>query len=189
MKNNMTKNYVARFREAFSRGVESIVEAARIYVDALDNGNMTRDDFAAECRGIPPSAWNGLEAVGRGIIDRRLLWGGGRASTYLRRLPLSEQSRALDEGVRLITTGGDSLTVRVEDMTKEQCDLAFAPDHLRSLGEQRAICESPRKAEPVMLASVEAESAYEIRGNKLIINRPLAMTRADVKRLLGMMRG
>lgn len=181
------QSVIVRFQQAFAHGIESICEAARIYVEALDKHGFTRDDFAAKVPGIPASAWNGLEAVGRGILDRRLLWGGGRAASYLRRLPPSQQTAALDNGVSIVTAKGESLRVQVETMTKDQCELVFAPDHIRTVGEQRAMIEAPKRLEPVALEDCESDGPYEIRAHKLIINRPLALTVADVKRLLRQM--
>lgn len=184
--NQIQKRAIETFRAAMQAGIDKICEAANIYVAAIDADSSMKDAFAESCPGIPPGAWAGLEAVGRGILDRRLLWGGGRAASYLRRLPVSEQKAALDAGVQMVTAKGDTLRVMPEKMTSAQCHQVFAADHIRDAGEQRAWIESQavEHSQPVAMATLADALPWEVAGGKLIVRTPMTLTRRDIQRVL-----
>ena len=181
---------VVKFKEAFACGIEHIIEAAAIYVKAIDSGDITHEDFQEAVPGIPPAAWNGLEAVGRGWLDRRLLWGGGRAASYLKRLPPSDQTAAFDNGLKMLLANGDAILVKPELMTREQCEQIFADNHVRTAGEQRVYLES-KKVDPVLFKTASqavAAAAVEVVGKKLVVRSAVTFTTAELRRFLGMMK-
>lgn len=184
--NAVQKRVIETFRDAMQTGVEKICEAANIYVAAIDGDSAMKNVFMEACPGIPPGAWAGLEAVGRGILDRRLLWGGGRAVSYLRRLPISAQRAALDGGVEMLTAKGEALRVMPEKMTTAQCCQVFAQDHIRDAGEQRAWIEAQavEHAQPVAMAALADALPWEVAGGKLIVRTPMTLTRRDIQRVL-----
>ena len=182
------KEIISKFKNVFSGGIEKIVEAATIYVHALESGELTHDDFFEAVPGIPPTAWHGLEAVGRGWLDRRLLWGGGRAASYLKKLPPSDQTNAFDNGLKMLLKGGDAILVKPELMTRKQCEQIFAENHIRSLGEQRTYIETEETSQPIKTASEAASQlSYEIKKNRLIVREPLIFTPNEIKKILRIM--
>ncbi len=56
----------------------------------------------------------------------------------LQHLPYSEQKKALDGTIDVLTSTGDTLKMRVESMTSEQISQVFARDHIRDLAAQKA---------------------------------------------------
>ena len=151
---------------------------------AIDENPNNHARFAESCPTVPASAWSGFEAVGRGWMDFRLLLNGGTATRTLRKLPRSQQTAALDNGVELLVNAGETLLVKVEDLSPKQAKQAFAGDHVRSLGEQRAYLEN--QYDP---PSKEYRPSYEIRRGILHINAATRMTRKDVARILLEMEG
>lgn len=178
---SITKRAIDQFRELFATGIEKIHDAAKVYVEAIDADEEAANEFKAAFPGIPHGAWAGFEAVGRGWLDRRLLWGGGNAAGALKRLPLSQQSKSLDRGVEVLAADGSALLVKVEDMTNAQIKQAFASDHLRNLSEQRAWLESKRQKDT---EPPSVEMPYEVRKGRLVVNEPTTFTRQDIARIL-----
>jgi hypothetical protein len=178
------EDMIAEFRTLFNQGLENIAKAAVIYVKAIDENPNNHARFASNCPTIPASAWSGFEAVGRGWLDYRLLLTGGSASKALRRLPRSQQSTALDQGVEVLVGSGETLLVRVENLTTVQAKQVFAGDHIRSLGEQRAWLEAQHAPE-----SKEYKAAYIIRKDVLHINAATTLTRKELTRILMEMEG
>jgi len=175
------KSSIERFGDLFKRGIEHIHEAATVYADAVDADPDLINAFKEAFPGIPHGAWSGFEAVGRGWIDRRLLWGGGKASAALKRLPISQQSSALNSGVEILSSDGSALTVKVEDLSKAQTMQVFTGNHIRTLSEQRAWIEDRRQAKsdpPVLLLP------YEIKRGKVIVRQPTTFTKRDLVRML-----
>jgi len=179
------EGYVKKFREAVERGVNAIEEAAQVYAAALDEHPAAASEFAARCPGIPATAWAGFEAVGRGWVDKRLLWGGGAAQRALKYLPISMQRQALDGGVELLIGSGESLIVNVDNLTADQCRQVFAKDRIRDLGAQRAWVESRN---PPASITPRPAAPFEIVGNGsrrcVRINEPCELQKKDLARLL-----
>jgi hypothetical protein len=119
------------FREAFQRGIEGIVQAAEVYVAALDddprNADRFRDEFADY---IPPGAWAQFEAVGRKWMHPRLLMGGvadRRKAAIIKRLTYSGQERVFNrERFSLLTANGDTLEVDMLEATADQAEIGRA---------------------------------------------------------------
>ena len=60
------KTKIEEFREALTAGMDGIVRASEIYVDALDDDPRNADKFQSVFADwVPASAWKQFEAVGR----------------------------------------------------------------------------------------------------------------------------
>lgn len=115
----------SRMAEHLAASVLNAVAAGRIYVEMLDRfGDTGREKAQAAAPGIPDAMWNRLESVGRGQMHHRLLFATYPAAGYIARLPLDEQTQALDMGVEL--RAGDVVRViPAEKMTKNECRMVF----------------------------------------------------------------
>ena len=177
-----TRNYIAEFRKAFAAGIESIVAAATVYVEAIEDDPRLKDKFRDEFADtIPPSAWSGFEAVGKKWMHPKLLMGGGgQFSSKIKRLPYSDQERIFS-GARfdMLTADGDTLKVDLRNITREQGDQMFDGSHVRTLAEQKAYLES-RKASPVEVEVLP----YTINGGRVSFRRGVSLSRAELKRLV-----
>ena len=175
---------IEEFKTLIQAGLESIAKASAVYVKAIDENPKNHMRFAESCPLVPASAWSGFEAVGRGWLDYRLLLNGGTANKIMRKLPRSQQTSALDDGVELLIKDGDTLRVQVESLTPKQAKQVFARDHIRSLGEQRAYLESLYAPTPK-----EYRPSYTIERGVLHINAATKLTRKEVTRILMEMEG
>ena len=184
MSNAVTKTaqeYINAFGEVFTAGIESIVKAAKIYVDAIEANPANADKFKDHFRDtIPPGAWSGFEAVGRKWMHPKLLLGGGGQYAHkIKRLPYSQQERVFEGGrFELLTNGGETLHVDMREVTKDQVDQLLDGNHVRNLAEQKAYVES-RAVEPQQ----EAVLPYSIHDGKVTIRRGLTLTRDEVRRI------
>lgn len=131
-------------RAALGRFREAVTEAAQCYVAAIERDPAFRDFIADEMPDVPASLWRALEQVGRGLLDGRIITGGVAYGNRLRRLPIHEQRRAMDETLPLLVGDGDQLAVKLSSLTPDQAEQIFAPDHIRTLEEQRAWIEDRR---------------------------------------------
>jgi len=177
-----TQKYIEQFRDAFTSGIDSIVESAKIYVEAIEDDPNNKSKFVEAFEDvIPVSAWSGFEAVGRKWMHPKLLLGGGKYASKIKRLPYSDQERIF-EGARfdMLTSDGQTLKVDVRNITKEQADQMFNNTHIRTLAEQKAWIES-RKAEPEEVVEL---IPYTISGSKVRFRRNVELTRNELKRIL-----
>jgi len=179
-----TTRYIEQFRNAFTAGIDSIVNASQVYVKAIDEDPEIKERFKKEFSDmIPASAWSGFEAVGRKWLHPKLLMGGGgRYATMIKRLPYSDQEQIF-EGKRydLLTIDGDKLLVDVRQVTPEQAEQLFDRSHIRSVSEQKAWLES-RKRTP---EKTEVQTMpYSITSGKVYFRRGVELTRSELKRIL-----
>lgn len=173
------------FAAAFSSAEESFTRAGRILADAVrTHGPEARAAFAAACPAITPGTWRRLEALGNGTLDPRLVAGVSAAGAILRRLPVAAQREALDRGVPLLLTGGDSLTVAVDNLTPAQARQVFAGDHVRDLAAQRAWMEANPAQVPAVSVPAASAPAWGVKGGKVVVARPCTLTRLDLARML-----
>ena len=115
------KQYLADFSAALASVAEAGLEAARIYVEAIDSGVVTRKDFRELSPNITNAFLNDIESLGRGLMDPRLLTASGGAANRVRRLPTkSQQTEVLDKGVEVLTKDGSMLTVKCENRSEER---------------------------------------------------------------------
>ena len=171
----------AEFKRLFGEGAERIKEACELYVKAIDEDNEAIEVFRKICPEISESMWASFELVGRRMMHERLLYMNGRAANTLRRLPISKQRDAIENGVEIITANNDCLRVKVEYMTPVQAKLALAKDHIRDIPEQRAFLESDKlkrfKPQKVTIG-------YEIKGRKIITYGPMELDKDDLRRMI-----
>lgn len=177
---------IEKFREALTAGIEGIVTASEIYVEALEEDPRNADKFRSIFADwIPASAWKQFEAVGRKWMHPKLLMGGmsnRRKAHLVKSLPYSLQERIFSgERFPLLVGGGDVMQVTVMDATLDQVDQLFTQDGLRSLSGQKSWVE-----ETVLVESTETpeEMPYVIHGGAVTFRRGVRLTRAELKRLL-----
>lgn len=182
-KNIEVEKSINKFRDGIKQATQKIVEACELYVKIIDKYPECQDQFKKEIPEIPPSAWYSFEAVGRKWIDYRLLWGGGRAGKYLKKLPLSEQRNALDNGIKMlvkIDNNWDEIKVKPEKMTIDQVKQAFDRKIIRDIPAQRAYIESNN----VDCYNNTQVLPYKIINHKLIIVKPVELSKKEMKQIL-----
>lgn len=178
-----TRDYVQEFADALGFGLESIVKAAGIYVEAVDANPENAISFHEAFRDtIPASAWTSFEAVGRKWMHPKLLLGGGgRYSNKIKKLPYSVQKQVFDgQRFQLLTKDGGKLNVDIREVTPEQAEQLLDGQHIRNLAEQKAYLESMK----TMGGEDPEPMPYTIRNGKVCFRRGATLTRQEIKRLL-----
>jgi hypothetical protein len=177
-----TRDYLTEFRDAFNAGINNIVKAASIYVEAIDHNPLLADRFVDEfSETVPATAWAGFEAVGRKWMHPRLLMGGGgRYSNKIKRLPYSTQERIFEGGrFDLLTSGGDTLKIDIREATPAQVEQLLDGSHVRTPSEQRAYIESQS------MGKDEADPMpYTVSDGRVTFRRGTVLTKNEVRRLL-----
>jgi hypothetical protein len=175
-----TARSIKAFRDAMNKGISLIADAARIYVEAIDKEPEAKAKFIEACPDVPRHAWRSFEQIGRGLIDQRLLYGGGNAQAELRRLPVSTQKEVLDKGVKLLTKRGDHMMVKVENLTTAQKAQVFDKHNVRDLAAQRSWQEDRQRS-----IVVENETpAYEVKGGRLVVFKPCKISKQELAIIL-----
>ena len=182
----LTTSRLKEFRTHFMSGIEGIVKAGEIYVEAIDDDPCNADKFKDEFADwLPSSAWSQFEAIGRKWMHPRLIMGGmadKKKTRLVKRLPYSTQERVFKrERFALLISGGDTLNVDMMEATPEQVEQLCDGSSLRNIAQQKAWLESR--------AVEKADEApelmpYTINGGKVSFRRGVTLTRAELKRLI-----
>ncbi len=147
---------------------EAMGRLSKEYVRHIDAGPDRCEIIRKGNPKVSMGVFRNLELMGRGLVHPSLaLSFGEHWARALKRLPLSEQTAAIDGGVELMTANGDTLLVNPENMSQDQVKQAFAEDHFRSVPEQRAHIESLAVAAKVQ--NKAQPNGYVIKGRKLIV--------------------
>lgn len=157
---------VQDLQAALQRIAGDLTNLAQNFVRTID----AKPEFMRECSNAGVDAhflWR-LERMGRGQLHRELLFNAKPAADRLITLPLSEQTRALTDGVDVLDW--DEQTIRripVNDLDQKQCKQVFQKGTIRSIAEQRTwLRDKKRKETPV-----EAEQDYRVTREQLVILR------------------
>jgi hypothetical protein len=176
---------IDQFGESLAKGVDALVDAARIYVQAIDADPTAADAFAEHYDGtIDPSSWSAWERVGRKQMHLALLLGnGGPHGNRIMRLPYSTQERIYNgERFPLLIDKGEHILLDLRHASMAQASQLLDADHIRSLPEQRAYLEAIR-ARPA--PPEEAETLpYIIRGGKVLFRKGTELTKEQIRRIL-----
>ena len=170
-----TKANIKKFKSTFKLGMESIHEACQMYVAMIDSDRQAIEKIQSECSEFPTSIWTELERIGRGTLDHRLLWAGGASQSYLKRVPISDQRRALDQGVEVLNSDGSHLVVKPENLTVQQRKQVFngtSVTTVRTIPAQRAWIESQKPSKPL--------PCFAWIDGKLHVYKPCILTAEEV---------
>ena len=184
-KTSMVKRSIDEFREALMAGIEGIVRASEIYVEAIDDDPRAADSFREELsEWVPASAWAQFEAVGRKWMHPRLIMGGmtdRKKASLIKKLPYSMQDRVFKKHrFDLLLPGGDHIKVDMMESTAKQAEQLCNGTAIRSLSEQKAWLE----ARAVLDDEKPELLPYTICGGKVSFRRGVTMNRSELKRLL-----
>jgi hypothetical protein len=172
------------FETAYKRGIAGLVDAANIYVRAVDNdpdcAERFRQHFIEE---VPVTAWRNLEALGRKRIHLQLFLGelDAQKTRLVARLPFDVQAQVCEQNMRfpLLLAGGETLAVSIQDATPEQADQLVGDTCMRNMPAQRAYLEGKRK-QPI----IADDLPYAISKGKVTFRRNAVMTCTELKQLI-----
>ena len=179
------RNYIKEFKEAYISAHNGLLEAAKIYVEAIDADWANRELFQKELNDfITPPTWQKLEAIGRKTVDPKLLLGmGGKHTGKIKKLPYSLQKAILsNQKFEYLTSSDSKLKIDLMNCTDEQAKQIFANDHIRSLPEQKAWIESEKTK--VKENEVEHYLPFEFRKEGIYFKEGTLLTHDEAKRLL-----
>jgi len=173
-----TKKLIEEFGKLLDVGIDKIYDASCRYVAALDSDPDAYDHFGRSRPDIPKSVWYALESVGRGMLDKRLLFGGGHAKNKLKRMPVSKQKQALDNGLEVLING-ETLIVKPDQMTAPQVGQVFGLDKVRTIAEQKNYVQRKREKD-----TTPPPVQYEIVRKKLIVHEPMTLSLSELKGIM-----
>lgn len=183
MASEITKSAVDRFGELFATGMAKLVEACRVYAEAVKADPSQREAFARKYPQFNSYAWANFERVGNNELDARLLTASFSASGYLRALPVNRQKDALDNGVDVLTENGESLRVSVENLQPLQARQVFNGRAIRTLAEQRAWIEEQRQNEALRKAK-PVNAGYVVTKNGVVTTGPVTLSWTQLAQIL-----
>lgn len=169
-------------------GIASWLSAGEIVVSLLDEDRMTLSEIAAKSDNANLSATllAKFEQLGRAQLLPELLLATYAAAPRMRELPISEQRRLIQEPVEVLVkgaTGPDSLLVKVENLTPDQCKQVFDGQIVRGLPAQRAYIESNRN-KPTTKGDTVQHMPYKITGKKVVFQATCQLSAQEIAQIL-----
>lgn len=176
---------IQEFGEQLGRAAQSWVEAGKILVEILDDDPQSMDRILEAYPTITHSALVQLEAVGRGVLDERLLTTSTPGGRALRRMPISVQRRFLNECVDLVVEtqeGTDVLLVATDNLTPKQTRQVFSSQHCRTPAEQKAwlVENRPKRARNIG----EATPAWTVKGSRVVFLEGASLSAGELATII-----
>ena len=161
---------------------EYIGKFCKKLVSLIDDGlKDTLIEIAKEF-GYETALFPDFEKIGRGMMDERLIYGGGKGKRFIIKLPLSTQKDLLDNGADLVVADG---TVRHIDVIKlestEQCKQLFDGTKVRSETDQKVYIDHIQVYEDAPKQAVEP---WFIKRNEVVVPQPCTLTRIVLLNML-----
>ena len=172
--------------EEFSRRLTCVVDdmsaLARDLVTAIDARPVIVDELIA--LGIQRDIISRFELFGRGLIHPKLFANESQVAKRLRRLPLSTQNRALEDGLEVLDDNETTMRLLpIEDLTPAQVKQVFAPDHVRSIAEQRTIIRTKKSK----LGVAVPDKDYRVYKDRVDTFKPGVWSKQTILQWLQMM--
>jgi hypothetical protein len=170
-----------------TRGIECWSKAGEIVVKLIDDHRMTIQEIAGNSEFLTEDIVARFEQLGRKQILPQLLVADYPAAKHVIKLPYSEQSRAVDDGVELLVMGDEghsTLKVAIANLTPLQCKQVFAKDAIRSLPAQRAYIESQKTDNEIKNRVLNDEAIWKVTGRKVVFFKPCQMTARELAQII-----
>ena len=188
--------YAVEITKALKTANDSILKASKLYVKCID-ANKDNKIKLKNLVALPETVFSNMERIGRGQMDQRLLVTHNRAETKLLSMPLSQQKKALDDGIDVLMSNNAVLRVKPVNLTPSQVKQVFASDHIRDKAEQKNYLEEQKKIREYA-AVIEPKKEekqinkrpvkpFEIKAGKLIVNEAKTFDRKELFDILSKM--
>jgi len=189
MNETAIKKTVMDLRLAIQAGIDAWTKAGEAVVQLLDEQGMTLEEIAmcANHELITASVLGEFERVGRKQVLPKLLAARFPAAGSVKRLPLSEQQRVMEEGVYIVVMHGksaDELKVNVRDLTSTQAKQVFRDTEIRSVGAQRAWLEEQRSQKESKTIRTGQHLSWCVKHGKVIFREACELTRQELAVIL-----
>jgi hypothetical protein len=178
---------VTRIGELIAQGIECWLEAGKILVDVLENGE-TLDSISSQI-GISKDMLTMFERIGHESLHPKLLVSTSTGANKLKNCGYSEQKRYSDEPVNVLVMKGEkveSINIGIDSLTADQCKQVFGHGHVRDDAGQRAFLESKFESERMTkVKSIEDGTGYVLSGSKVTFKKNVTMDKNDLIAILG----
>lgn len=180
---------VFEFKNAIQSGIDGIVKASEIYVEAIDADPDMQNRFQIETDGMfPSSAWKQFEAIGRKWIHPKLIFGGinnKQLSAEMKKAPFSIQN-SIFNGLRfdLLLSDGDTLKVSPLELSYAQVQQLFDNGNIRTLSQQKAFIAQRQTKLAERMTCDPMPLGYSISGGRVVFRADTILTRVEIKRIL-----
>lgn len=186
------------------RSIELIAQEFGAIIKSTGSEAAAIDAIHAEIPAVGLAFWKNIAMVARGDLHPLVLSSGASAVKFLSKLPISEQQRALTEGVPVAVGRNDHRLVPAHLLTTHEIAMATDGSRIRSIAEQQEYFrKEEEKAEKrrkqyldsimVKRADIADERSDEVRwvagkGSVTILACPLTITEKEVCAMLRGMR-
>lgn len=174
--------------KAMEEVTTAVLKVGKMIVHALDTLGRDCVPILIEQTGnmLTVNLINKLERVGRMEVDHRLFMASGVGYRNLEFCNYSEQVHYLDNCIEVALGSGDTLLVKVGDLTPLQCrqvfDYSSDGGRVRDLGAQRAWLANEIHMNQEIPEKLADEA--EVKGNFLIVTQPGKYPVARIKKLI-----
>lgn len=174
---------------------DSLKAAADVYCQELRNDPNFGDLLREAIPELTKAFLAGLEKVGNGSLDARVLYDGCPAPALVATLPPSEQRKIIEQMLPIANEAGDSRMVWYRDLSVYEARQVISRGGVRSVQEQVAYIKGIRfasdkksmdKSRHIRTESQET-AAIEIdtkRGRVKIIRPPVTLSVKDLKAII-----
>ena len=177
---------IKQFKTYLNGSLKQIEKACKLFVEAIDEDSSMRDKIIAACPEIPKLAWKRFEAVGRSTMAVELLFCGSSCVEVLSKLPVSEQRKAVKDGVKVLENK-EMTSVPMSELNARQAKKAISGDgRIRTLHEQQVYEKTHRKKDDTKVRGDKDD--YIIKGSRVMFITPRYYTRSDLLKILEKMK-
>ena len=182
-------NEINEIANCIQRGMEAWVEAGEIIAKMLDEDPSAVDTIAREIPGLTKEILFTFERIGRRELHPSLLINNSPGVKRLAQVSYSQQERYVNNPMPVIVCvdgGYDTLQIKCEDLTPQQCAQVFDRGVIRDDGAQRAYIEAEKK-KAIMEGIPTEYLPYHVTKGKATFRKGCILTKREVKNMLAVM--
>lgn len=171
---------VNEFAREHKKGIQAWNNMCNIYAQAVEENPEIKSVFTERFPEITEAAWSRIEAVGRGVLDVRLLVTPGKVVDAIGLLPSSVQKQVADSDFRvevLLPSGDDHVLKHIQQLNKREISQVFSESSVRTHDEQKIW---GRDNPPRIRKSVNHDRLWEIVGKRVKFPEGAVLTKKEL---------
>jgi hypothetical protein len=178
-------NPVVRFGKLLKSGTDALLEACRLYVEAIDEDIKLKAVFFETYPEISDVAWRRFEDAGRGRLHPKLLVNYNYPARRLAACPYEQQVKYVDHPFEVLQDDGTTISVALSRLTAVQAVQVFNDKGVRTVAEQLVYKKAQKTPKASVKKSLKGKHArirppYQLSKGKLIVNIKCAFTKSEL---------
>lgn len=191
MNNALVQSKIEQFVKCIQSGIEEWIKAGEIVCEILDDDPESIEIICQRIPGMSRDIIYRFEQIGRKKIHPNLLLSGCMGYKKLAKMPYSQQEAYSKAPIPVLVCKNndeyDTMLIKAENLTPDQCKQVFSDSMVRDIAMQRAWLES-EKRNMVINGIATEHLPYVVKGNKVVFRKDVELCKKELNSIIKLLK-